>query len=189
MEKENLALRTELASLKVVYKQERDRGMALENRIRIHESSIDVLNNKVSNRERQIDELSRKLRDQQNLLTRKDLEKENEKKKFNSKLAVEVDRRDRLHEMKHAKLQDKIRVKEQKLKLLSNIIQSEDVALRKQRSRSSENLSVLQEKQHDKLLQTQAESIQTAGTPRTGEVYSSPRNIRVCSLFTRFFLI
>lgn len=178
MEKENLSLRTELASLKAVYKQERDRSYALENKIRVHESSIDVLNNKVSNRERQIDELTRKLRDHQNMLTRKEQEKENQKKKFDSKLAVEVEKRDRLHDMKHAKLQNKIRSKDEKLKLLSNIIQSDEMTVRAHRSRSSDDLS------DDKNTQQHqpVESIRTAPTaietPRSN-VYCTPRVARV----------
>lgn len=177
MEKENLSLRTELASLKAVYKQERDRSYALENKIRVHESSIDVLNNKLGNRERQIDDLTRKLRDHQNMLSRKEQEKENQKKKFDSKLAVEVEKRDRLHDLKHAKLQDKIRSKDEKLKLLSNIIQSDEMAVKLPRSRSSENLS-------DKVMVPQpAESLRTVpttatATPRT-DLYSTPRVPRV----------
>ncbi|XP_075160839.1 kinesin family member pavarotti [Haematobia irritans] len=171
-EKENLSLRTELASLKAVYKQERDRSTALENRIRVQESSIDSLNHKLSNRERQIDDLTRKLRDHQNLITKKEQEKENQKKKFDSKLAVEVDRRDRMHEMKHAKLQNKIRVKDEKLKLLSNIISSDDMALSKlPRSRSIENIS----EDKDCMHQPTPGSVRTvtaSATPRT-EVYSA----------------
>uniref|UniRef100_A0A1I8Q1N0 Kinesin-like protein n=1 Tax=Stomoxys calcitrans TaxID=35570 RepID=A0A1I8Q1N0_STOCA len=174
-EKENLSLRTELASLKAVYKQERDRSTALENRIRIHESSIDVLNHKLSNRERQIDDLTRKLRDHQNIITKKELEKENQKKKFDSKLAVEVDRRDRLHELKHAKLQNKIRAKDEKLKLLSNIITSDELALAKlPRSRSIDNLSEDKEQQQA----ATAGSIRTVtatATPRTDVYSGAPR--------------
>lgn len=181
-EKENLSLRTELASLKAVYKQERDRSLALENKIRVHESSIDVLNNKLGNRERQIDDLTRKLRDQQNLLNKKEQEKEHQKKKFDSKLAVEVDRRDRLHELKHAKLQNKIRVKDEKLKLLSNIITSDDLALAKlPRSRSIDNLTEDKDSQQAAQQQGVSGSIRTGtatATPRT-DVYSAARVPRV----------
>lgn len=187
MEKENLSLRTELASLKAVYKQERDRSYALENKIRVHESSIDVLNNKLGNRERQIDELTRKLRDHQNMLSRKEVEKENQKRKFDSKLAVEVEKRDRLHDMKHAKLQDKIRSKDEKLKLLSNIIQSDEMALRIPRSRSSENLSVEKEVAVQPVHSVKNIPASSA-TPRT-ELYGTPRVPRVskCKLYSLYF--
>lgn len=178
MEKENFSLRTELASLKAVYKQERDRSYALENKIRVHESSIDVLNNKLGNRERQIDELTRKLRDHQNMLNRKEMEKENQKRKFDSKLAVEVEKRDRLHDMKHAKLQDKIRSKDEKLKLLSNIIQSDELALRLPRSRSSENLSIDKEVVTVPPINPVKNVAGSSATPRT-ELYCTPRVPRV----------
>lgn len=181
MEKENLSLRCELASLKAVYKQERDRSSALENKIRVHESSIDVLNNKVKNRERQIDDLTRQLRGQQTLLDKKEQEKEHQKKKFDSKLAVEMDKRNRLHELKHAKLQDKIRVKDEKLRLLSNIIQSDELPKRLRRSQSLDNLS---EANNSKEQRPAIESVQI--TPATTEMattrndlYFTPRVGRV----------
>lgn len=176
MEKENLSLRTELASLNAVYKQERERSLALENKLRLHESSIDVLNNKISNRERQIDDLTRKLNEHQNLLTRKEQEKEKQKKKFTSKLAVEVDKKDRELEIKlreqRAKLQEKMRIKDEKLRLVSNIIQSEDIPSSLVRSQSSENLLNV-----EKQTANRTDSIQT-GTGRT-DIYCTPRHVRV----------
>lgn len=124
-EKENLSLRSQLETTRTVYREECDRSYALENKIRLQESSINILNNKLENRERQIDDLTRKLRNQQQLLNKKDLESEYQKKKFDSQLAVEVNKQHRLHELKHAKLQNKLRAKDEKLHLLSNIIQSE----------------------------------------------------------------
>lgn len=139
-EKENLSLRTELASTRAVYQQERERSYALENKIRLQESSINILNNKLENRERQIDDLTRKLRAQQQLLSKKDLEKEYQRKKFDSQLAVEVTKQNRLHEMKHAKLQNKLRAKDEKLFLLSNIIQSENIPGQLYKEKSNENI-------------------------------------------------
>lgn len=142
LEKENeiTNLRTELASTRAVYQQERDRSFALENKIRLQESSINILNNKLENRERQIDDLTRKLRSQQQLLSKKDLEKEYQKKKFDSQLAVEVTKQNRLHELKQAKLQNKLRAKDEKLHLLSNIIQSEGLPGQLYKEKSNENL-------------------------------------------------
>lgn len=139
-EKENLSLRTELASTRAVYQQERERSYALENKIRLQESSINILNNKLESRERQIDDLTRKLRSQQQLLNKKELEKEYQRKKFDSQLVVEVTKQNRLHEMKHAKLQNKLRAKDEKLFLLSNIIQSENIPGQLYKEKSNENL-------------------------------------------------
>lgn len=163
IEKENLSLRTELASLQAVYKQNRERNMALENKIRIYESSLDALNNKISNRERQIDDLSRRLKDQQNVINKKEQEKEKQKKKFDSKLAVEVDKRDRLHELKQAKLQDKLRVKDEKLRLLSNIIQSDELS-NNLRATSTDSLDNVSEEKTQQRTTTAPNTIITTAT-------------------------
>lgn len=180
MERENLQLRTELASLKTVYKQERDRMIAMENKLRVHESSIDELNNKLGNRERQIDELTRKLRDQQNLLNQKEQEKEKQKKKFTSKLAVEVDKKDRELEIRlreqRDKMRQKMRVRDEKLRLVSNIIQSEDIP---SLVRRNSNDDILDNKMaiSEPPSATRGESTQVHSA-RT-EIYATPRHVRV----------
>lgn len=179
MERENLQLRTELASLKTVYKQERDRMIAMENKLRVHESSIDELNNKLGNRERQIDELTRKLRDQQNLLNQKEQEKEKQKKKFTSKLAVEVDKKDRELEIRlreqRDKMRQKMRVRDEKLRLVSNIIQSEDIP---SLVRRNSNDDILDNKMaiSEPPSATRGESTQVHSA-RT-EIYATPRHVR-----------
>ncbi|XP_017494036.1 PREDICTED: kinesin-like protein KIF23 [Rhagoletis zephyria] len=179
MERENLQLRTELASLKTVYKQERERMLAMENKLRVHESSIDELNNKLGNRERQIDELSRKLRDQQNMLTQKEQEKEKQKKKFTSKLAVEVDKKDRELEIRlreqRDKMREKMRVRDEKLRLVSDIIQSEDIPSMVRRN-SNENgfddkMAIAEPPSTNRAESTQINSART-------ELYSTPRHVR-----------
>uniref|UniRef100_A0A1A9ZFH6 Kinesin-like protein Kif23 Arf6-interacting domain-containing protein n=1 Tax=Glossina pallidipes TaxID=7398 RepID=A0A1A9ZFH6_GLOPL len=135
-------------------------------------SSIDVLNNKVKNRERQIDHLTRQLTGQQTLLDKKEQENEHEKKKFDSKLAVEMDKRNRLHELKHAKLQDKIRVKDEKLRLLSNIIQSDELPKRLRRSQSLDDLS---EANNSKEQRPVIESVQI--TPATTEMATTRNDL------------
>ncbi|EDW17290.1 kinesin-like protein KIF23 [Drosophila mojavensis] len=174
LDRDNLQLRTELASMKAVYKQERERSAALENKVRIHESSIDVLNNTLSKRDRQIQELSQKLSEQEQLLTQKEQEKEKQKKKYNSKLAVESDKNKREFDMKlreqRAKMQERMRIKDEKLRLVSNILQSEDVPSLP-RSHSSENL--LNDKDRGGFT-TRTEST-AAPTTRT-DLYCTPRH-------------
>lgn len=177
LDRDNLQLRTELASMKAVYKQERERSAALENKVRIHESSIDVLNNTLSKRDRQIQELSQKLSEQEQLLTQKEQEKEKQKKKYNSKLAVESDKNKREFDMKlreqRAKMQERMRIKDEKLRLVSNILQSEDVPSLP-RSHSSENL--LNDKDRGGFT-TRTEST-AAPTTRT-DLYCTPRHVSV----------
>ncbi|XP_039966326.1 kinesin-like protein KIF23 [Bactrocera neohumeralis] len=179
MERENLQLRTELASLKTVYKQERDRMIAMENKLRVHESSIDELNNKLGNRERQIDELTRKLRDQQNLINQKEQEKEKQKKKFTSKLAVEVDKKDRELEIRlreqRDKMREKMRVRDEKLRLVSNIIQSEDIPSLVRRNSNDDildnKLAISEPPSATRGESTQVHSART-------EIYATPRHVR-----------
>lgn len=177
LDRDNLQLRTELASLKAVYKQERDRSAALENRVRIHESSIDVLNNTVAKRERQIQELTHKLNEQEQMLTQKEHEKEKQKKKFNSKLAVESDKNKREFDMKlreqRAKMQERMRIKDEKLRLVSNILQSEDVPSLP-RSQSSED--ILSDKERGGGAFTARTESSAQPTTRT-DIYCTPRHV------------
>ncbi|XP_055913286.1 kinesin-like protein KIF23 [Eupeodes corollae] len=172
VEKENLSLKTELASIKAVYNSERERVVALENKLRVHESSIDILNNKLSNRERQLDELQRKLSENQNLLSQKEQEKEKQKKKFNSKMAVEADKKNRELEIKlreqRQKLQERMRIKDEKLRLVSNIIKSDDIP-GLIRSHSSENLSEVNSvpPQRSQAPTISTRSVETNATPKT----------------------
>ncbi|XP_001983510.2 kinesin-like protein KIF23 [Drosophila grimshawi] len=174
MDRDNLQLRTELASMKAVYKQERERSLALENKVRIHESSIDVLNNTVSKQERKIHELTQKLSEQDFMLNQKEQEKEKQKKKYNSKLAVESDKNKREFDLKlreqRAKMQERMRIKDEKLRLVSNILQSEDVPSLA-RSQSSEN--ILSDKERGAFT-ARTESTVPA-TTRT-DIYCTPRH-------------
>ncbi|EDW85365.1 uncharacterized protein Dwil_GK10551 [Drosophila willistoni] len=187
MEQDNLQLRTEVASSKVVYKQERERSAALENKVRIHESSIDVLNNTLSKRERQIEELTYKLNEKENLLTQKEQEKEKQKKKFSSKLAVESDKKKREFEQKlreqRVKLQERMRIKDEKLRLVSNILQADDVPPSSLiRSQSSEDL--LSDKNREGAFTARTETCVAStrmdiyATPRHGAIAANPRHRR-----------
>ncbi|XP_017071631.1 kinesin-like protein KIF23 [Drosophila eugracilis] len=185
LDRDNLQLRTELASLKAVYKQERERSAALEKKVRIHESSIDVLNNTLSKRERQVEELTFKLNEKENMLTQKEHEKEKQKKKFSSKLAVESDKNKREFELKlreqRAKLQERMRIKDEKLRLVSNILQSEDLPSLP-RSQSSED--ILNDKDRGGYTARTEESSVPAtrtdiyATPRHGAVAANNRHRR-----------
>ncbi|EDW50450.1 kinesin-like protein KIF23 [Drosophila sechellia] len=174
LDRDNLQLRTELASLKAVYKQERDRSAALEKKVRIHESSIDVLNNTLSKQERQIEELTFKLNEKENMLTQKEHEKEKQKKKFSSKLAVESDKNKREFELKlreqRVKLQERMRIKDEKLRLVSNILQSEDLPSLP-RSQSSEN--ILNDRDRAPYTTRTEESSVPATRP---DIYATPRH-------------
>ncbi|XP_001353050.2 kinesin-like protein KIF23 [Drosophila pseudoobscura] len=173
LDRDNLQLSTELASLKAVYKQERERSFALEKKVRIHESSIDVLNNTLTKRDRQIEELTFKLNEKENLLTQTEHEKEKQKKKFSSKMAVESDKNKRELEIKlrqqREKLHERMRIKDEKLRLVSNIIRSEDLPSMP-RSQSSEDL--LNEKDRGPFTARTESSVPATRT----DIYATPRH-------------
>ncbi|EDW34763.1 GL12840 [Drosophila persimilis] len=173
LDRDNLQLSTELASLKAVYKQERERSFALEKKVRIHESSIDVLNNTLTKRDRQIEELTFKLNEKENLLTQTEHEKEKQKKKFSSKMAVESDKNKRELEIKlrqqREKLHERMRIKDEKLRLVSNIIRSEDLPSMP-RSQSSEDL--LNEKDRGPFTARTESSVPATRT----DIYVTPRH-------------
>lgn len=89
LEREIIALRTENASLKAAFGQERQRTQSHENKIVVHESAIDQLNKKLKNRDNEIRNLQTQLNQKQQLLNQKELEKEKQKKRLNCKFAVE----------------------------------------------------------------------------------------------------
>ncbi|XP_017135388.1 kinesin-like protein KIF23 [Drosophila miranda] len=173
LDRDNLQLSTELASLKAVYKHERERSFALEKRVRIHESSIDALNNRLTKRDRQIEELTFKLNEKEILLTQKEHEKEKQKKKFSSKMAVESDKKKRELEIKlrqqREKLNERMRIKDEKLRLVSNIIRSEDLPSMP-RSQSSEDF--LNDKDRGPFTARTESSVPATRT----DIYDTPRH-------------
>lgn len=130
MERENCSLKTENASLKAIYNQSKQRTEGFENKIIIHESSIDQLNKKLRQRENEVRELRAQLDQQQQLLTQKEIEKDKQKKRYISKFNVEQDKLAKEMEAKLQKqksdMQDKWRVKENKLKQVAEIVNSNE---------------------------------------------------------------
>lgn len=92
MDRELCTLRTENASAKAAFAQERQRLQSHEKRIVLQESVIDQLNKKLKSRDQEIANLQTQLNQKQQLINQKDLEKEKQKKRLNSRFAVEKDR-------------------------------------------------------------------------------------------------
>lgn len=125
MEKENLSLKTENASLQAGLKLEREKHIALENKLQRYEDSIDDLNRKVRSREEKIKEITRVLHETKSLLSHKAVQEEKQKKHYNAKLAVELDKNSRELEMKLQRQRDRCRVKEEKIRMVSQIVNCE----------------------------------------------------------------
>lgn len=130
MERENCSLKTENASLKAIYAQLKQRVESFENKVIIHESSIDQLNKKLRCRDNEIKELRAQLDQKQQLLNQKEIEKDKQKKRYNSKFAVEQDKLTKEMEAKMQQqkndMQDRMRDKENKLKRLAEIFNSNE---------------------------------------------------------------
>ncbi|XP_041767806.1 kinesin-like protein KIF23 [Anopheles merus] len=134
LESDNLSLRTENTSYKGVLAQNKQKIIALENKIVIYESSIDDLNRRNRQLEERVRELQTQLNQKTQLVSQKELEKERQRKKFTSKIAVESEKMSRELEIKlmeqKNKLQDEMRDKEERLRLVSEIIQGTPIAAR-----------------------------------------------------------
>lgn len=100
MEKENISLKTENQSLKAMITQERNKLVSVEKRVCVREDTIDELNRKVRKQDAEIRDLQLQLNQKQQLINQKDLEKEKQRKKFTSQLAVESDMHKRKMEQK-----------------------------------------------------------------------------------------
>jgi kinesin family member 23 len=131
LETENLRLKTENAAVTATLSQERDRMRAYESKLIRHETSLDTLNRKLRDKEEYILRMEQNLGEKQHQLERKEQEKEKQRRKFNSKIAEETDRKNReleekLEEQKR-KLHSRMRSQEEKLKLVTEIVTGEDV--------------------------------------------------------------
>ncbi|GAB0090351.1 Kinesin-like protein [Sergentomyia squamirostris] len=127
-EKDMLVLKTENASVNAVLSHERNKTTIIENKNISYERSIDDLNRQVRDRDQRISELERKLAMMEQQVSQKEIEKERQKKKYTTKFAVEKEEMSRELEMKLRAQQDKLanemRLRDEKLRLVTDIINS-----------------------------------------------------------------
>lgn len=145
IEKENIALKAENASIKGVMSQGRQKIKAMENKIVIYESSLDDLNRRNRTLEERVRELQTQLNQKTQQLNLKEIEKERQRKKFTSKIAVESEKMSRELEVKlleqKSKLREEMRDKEERLRLVSEIIKGETPVKKVTRSNSVDELA------------------------------------------------
>lgn len=91
MEKESLKMKTENQSLQAMIDQQRNKLLSVENLIRSREDTIDELNRKLRKQESDIRDLQLQLNQKAQIINQKDLEKEKQRKKYTSRMAVESD--------------------------------------------------------------------------------------------------
>lgn len=124
-------MKTENSAVTATLLQERERLRAYESKIMRYEASLDTLNRKLRDREEYIGQIEHNLGEKQYQLIKKDQEKEKQRRKFNSKIAEETDKKNREIESKlteqKRKMQDHIRSQEEKLRLVTDIVNGGDL--------------------------------------------------------------
>lgn len=126
-----MRLKIENASVTATLTQERGRIQILEDKIIRYESNIDQMNRKMRDREEHINQLGQELSSRQHRIEKTEHEKERQRRKYDSKLAEEADKKNReletkLHEQKR-KMKDQMRTQEEKLRLVTDIINGNDI--------------------------------------------------------------
>lgn len=123
-------MKTENAAITATLTQERERLKILENKLIRYETSIDTLNRKVRDKDEYISQIEQELNEKQHQIKKKEQEKERQRRKFDSKLAEENDRKNRELELKlteqKRKMKDQMRSHEEKLRLVTDIVNGGD---------------------------------------------------------------
>lgn len=130
LERENTKLRLEHSNMSGLLSLSRQKSSIHEKKIETMEYEIDDLKKKKMERENMIKDLQKQLNQKQCMLNQKELEQEKQNKKLSTKLAVETEKLKSENSKYKARgylMQDRIRSQDQKLRLLSNIAQSEDI--------------------------------------------------------------
>lgn len=132
MEKNQASTSTDNSAKAIMLHREREKVKALESKVVIHENTIDELSRKLRDRDQIIEQLRAELYEKRNLLNRKELEKEKQRQKYTTKIAVENEKMSRELELKlreqKNKLKDEMRMKDEKLRQVKNILNSENMA-------------------------------------------------------------
>lgn len=141
LEKENLMLKSETSSIKATLKMERQKNTALENRIIIHERSLDELNRRMKEVEQENDYLRQTMNEKQRVLLQKERECENTRKKYAAKVGIEKTKMESELEQKlqqqRSKYEEKYKADAKKLKLVSKILNSTEANIPSSRSSDS----------------------------------------------------
>lgn len=141
IEKENLMLKSETASIKATLKMERQKNAALESRIIIHERSLDDLNRRLKEAEQENQQLKENMDEKQKILDQKERECENTRKKYAAKVGIEKTKMQNELEQKlqqqRSKYEEKYKAGAKKLKLVSNILNATEDKIPSSRSSDS----------------------------------------------------
>lgn len=131
LDKVQSQITTDNSAKTVMLNREREKIGALESKIVIYENTIDDLEKMVRERDERIAVLESELDVKRHQVNRKELEKEKQRQKYQTKLTVENEKKNRelenkLREMKD-KLQDQMRRKDDKIRQMKHILNDENM--------------------------------------------------------------
>lgn len=130
LEKIQSTIATDNSAKSVMLHREREKIGALESKVVIYENTIDDLEKMVRDRDERIAVLESELDVKRHQVSRTELEKEKQRQKYATKIAVEKEKKNRelenrLREMKD-KLQDQMRRKDDKIRQMKHILNDEN---------------------------------------------------------------
>jgi len=131
MERDMFNLKSENASLAAMLHNERIKVIAYEEKMAQYEDTVSELSRQVKSRESLIRDMKGQLNQKQQVICQKELEKEKQKRKFDTRLASETGKlakemEDKLKEQEE-KMKDKFRDKENRIKLAADVLSSDFV--------------------------------------------------------------
>lgn len=130
---ENVNLKVEVASLKAANTQQKKKISALEGHLCKTESQIDNLIRKLNGANETIRNLQQEIRDRDLALNQRLIDRQRVKQRYNTKMQVETDKMNKELEIKlrqqREHLQNQMREKEDKLRLVKQILVDDDVPI------------------------------------------------------------
>lgn len=136
LDKLQSTITTDNSAKSVMLHREREKIGALESKVVILEQTLDHLEKMVRERDERIAVLEAELDVKRHQVNRKEIEKEKQRQKYASKIAVESEKKDRelenkLREMKD-RLKDQMRMKDDKIRQMKHILNDENMPHRTQ---------------------------------------------------------
>lgn len=131
MEKENISLKVDNASLKATNAQQKKKIVALEGHLGKTEAQIDSLICKLNSANETIKTMQQEVKNRDMVLNQRLIDKQRVKQKYNTKIQVETDKMNKELEVKlrqqREQLQNQMKAQDDKLRLVKQILVDENV--------------------------------------------------------------
>lgn len=140
-ERERLALKTEVRSLKTILLEERLKITSLEEKIILYEEQIHTLKSQLLEKESMCRHHVQEINEKALLLNQNMIEKEKQERVFQHKIALETEKMSKDHEIKlkkqRAALRNELKTKTQKIRMASKILDNNKFLIGSQQSEDS----------------------------------------------------